>query len=68
MSDKLGFSGSTEYKPLRSEGVKTGISDRHDTHCCMCRKEMDGSEYYDDMCDECARDEGLIEEDEEEIE
>ena len=33
----------------------------HDEHCDMCGGLMDGSEYYDDICDECAISEGLFE-------
>lgn len=39
----------------------------HDTHCFMCMEEMDGSEFYDDMCDSCARDEGFIDGEDEDV-
>jgi len=33
----------------------------HDEYCSMCGGLMDGSEYYDDICDECAIKEELLE-------
>jgi hypothetical protein len=35
-------------------------------YCATCGGLMDGSEYYDDICDECARRDGFLEDDDEE--
>lgn len=39
------------------------VCENHDEHCDLCGGLMDGSEYYDDICDECAIKEGLLSED-----
>lgn len=33
------------------------------TDCSICGETMDGSEVFDDCCDDCAISEGLIEDD-----
>ena len=33
--------------------------------CVLCNCELDGSSFFDDTCDECARTEGWLEDDEE---
>jgi|GEM_PF-4716271 len=33
-------------------------------YCELCEGEMDGSEHFDDICDECAITEGLLDEEE----
>ena len=33
----------------------------HEPNCCDCGNPMTGLEYYDDICDDCAKKEGLLE-------